>query len=392
MPNPLNVNNNISALNVRRHMNANGSDQGTRLERLSSGLRINSSEDDASGLSISEGFRAQITGMTMGVRNAEQGMNLLQVAEGSLNEVSAMLIRMRELSVQSASSTMNDLNRESIESEVSQLKQEIDRIAQSTVYNKQTVLTGFGTRADETLSTALVDTADTGVAKVFVSGSPNGTYTFSDTAGDGLITLGNGTVTQTISMTTQLDTGLNVATGTTAIANFDRLGIQVTLAGDGATARTSGSYVDGELDGKTLILSGGTGGSFQVGADNVAEDRLEIGIGDMRASGAFLNLNTISMSTLISSRTAIGQLDIAIEKVAQVRSDLGAAMNRLQYTITSTENSIENNTNSEGTLRDADMASEVSAFTRIQVLTQASTAMLSQANATPQQALGLIAG
>ena len=392
MPNPLNVNNNISALNVRRHMNINGSDQGTRLERLSSGLRINSSEDDASGLSISEGFRAQITGLTMGVRNAEQGMNLLQVAEGSLNEVSAMLIRMRELSVQSSSSTMNDLNRESIESEVSQLKQEIDRIAQSTAYNKQTVLTGFGTKADETLSTALVDTADTGVARVFVSGSPGGTYTFLDTAGDGLITLGNGVVSQTISMTTQLDTGLNVATGTTAIANFDRLGIQVTLAGDGATARTSGSYVDGELDGKTLILSGGTGGSFQVGADNVAEDRLEIGIGDMRASGAFLNLNTISMSTLISSRTAIGQVDIAIEKVAQVRSDLGAAMNRLQYTITSTENSIENNTNSEATLRDADMASEVSAFTRIQVLTQASTAMLSQANSTPQQALSLIGG
>ena len=392
MPNPLNVNNNISAINVRRHLNINGSDQGVRLERLSSGLRINSAEDDASGLSISEGFRAQITGMTMGVRNAEQGMNLLQVAEGSLNEVSAMLIRMRELSVQSSNSTMSDLNREAIEAEVSQLKQEIDRMANATVYNKQTVLTGFGTRADETLSTALTDTADTGVAKVFVSGSPSGTYTFSDTAGDGEITLGNGTVTQTIRLTTQLDVGLNVATGTTAVANFDRLGIQVTLAGDGATTRTSGSYVDGELDGKTLILSGGTGGSFQVGADNVSEDRLEVGIGDMRASGNFLNLNVVSMSTLISSRAAIGQLDQVIDKVSQVRADIGAAMNRLQYTISSTENSIENNTNSEGTLRDADMASEITAFSRIQVLTQAATAMLAQANTTPQQALGLIGG
>ena len=390
MPNPLNVNHNIAAMNVRRHLNLNGADQSTRLERLSSGMRINNADDDAAGLSITEGFRAQITGLMAGVRNAEQGMNLLQVAEGSLNEVSAMMIRMRELAVQSSNSTVNDINREAIESEVSQLKQEIDRIASSTVYNKQTVLTGFGRRADETLSTALTDEADTGVAKIFISGSPTGTYTFIDTAGDGEITLGNGVVTQTIRMATQLDTGLNVATGTTAVANFDRLGVQVTLAGEGASNNTTGSYVDGDLDGKTIIISGGTGGSFQVGADNLSEDRLEVGISDMRASGNFLNLNSVSMSTLISSRTAIAQLDSAIDKVSQVRSDIGAVMNRLQHTITSTENNIENQTNSEGTLRDADMALEVTAFSRIQVLTQAAVAMLSQANSTPQQALGLL--
>ena len=134
MPHAINVNNNISAINVRHHLSANSSDQSTRLERLSSGMRINSAEDDASGLSISEGFRAQITGMQAGSRNAEMGMNLLQVAEGSLNEVSAMMIRMRELAVQSSSSTMNDENREAIEAEVTQLKQEIDRIANSRPY------------------------------------------------------------------------------------------------------------------------------------------------------------------------------------------------------------------------------------------------------------------
>ena len=336
MPNPLNVNHNISAMNVRRHLNMNGSDQGTRLERLSSGLRINTAADDASGLGISEGFRAQIAGMTTGVRNAEQGMNLLQVAEGSLNEVSAIMIRMRELAIQSANSTMNDTNREAIEAEVNQLKQEVDRISQSAVYNKQTVLTGLGTRADEALSTALADNAETGVAKVFVSGSPSGTYTFADNAGDGEITLGNGVVTQTVNMNTQLDVGLNVATGSTMVANFDRLGIQVTLAGDNSTTRTSGSYVDGELDGKTLVLSGATGGTFQVGADNVLEDRSEIGSGDIRASGAFLNLNAISMGTLLSAQTAIGQIDEAFQKMTQVRADIGATMNRLQHTIVNT--------------------------------------------------------
>ena len=390
MPNALNVNTNISAINVRRHLNFNSSDQSTRLERLSSGMRINSAEDDAAGLTISEGFRAQISGMTAGSRNAEMGMNLLQVAEGSLNEVSAMLIRMRELSVQSASSTMNDQNREAIEAEVTQLKQEIDRVANSTVYNDQTLLTAFGNRADEALSSALLDTVDTGVARIVVSGTPQGTYTFQDTAGDASLTLGNGVITQTISLATNLDTTLGVATGSTVIANFDRLGVAVTLAGPGATERTSGTYVDGDLGAKTIVVSGGTGGSFQVGADNTIEDRLEVGIQDMRASGAFLNLNSVSMSTLLSSRTAITQLDAAIDKVAQVRGDLGAAMNRLQHTLNFTGNAIENNTNSESALRDADIAAEVTNFTKIQVMTQAATAMLAQANTTPQIALSLM--
>lgn len=391
MSNALNVNHNFGAINVRRQLNANSLDQSTRLERLSTGMRINSAADDAAGLSISEGFRAQITGLTMGVRNAEQGSNLLQVAEGSLNEVSSMLIRMRELAVQSSNSTVNDKNRESIQAEVNQLKSEIDRIAQSTVYNDHTILTGFGARADETVSTAITDEAITGVARVSTSGTPTGTYTFVDGGGDGEIALGNGTVTQTIRMTTQLDTGLNVATGSTVIADFDRLGVLVTLAGHGGSSNSTGSYVDGELDGKTIVVVGDTGGSFQVGAENVVQDRIEVGIQDMRASAAFLNLNAVSLTTQFSSRTAIAQLDLAINKVAQVRGDIGAAMNRLQHTISLTEGSIENNTNSESTIRDADIATEVTALSKIQVMAQAATSMLAQANLTTQGALQLIA-
>ena len=389
MAHALNVNNNISAINVRRHLNANSGDQSTRLERLSSGMRINSSEDDASGLTISEGFRAQITAMQAGARNAEMGMNLLQVAEGSLNEVSAIMIRMRELAIQSASSTMNDNNRESIEAEITQLKQEIDRIANSSVYNNQTLLTAFGNTVDQTLSSAVLDTSDTGVSRVVVSGTSTGTYTFQDAAGDNELTLGNGVVSQTISLSTSLD-GSTVATGSTVVANFDRLGIAVTLAGANATSKTSGVYADGDLDTKTIVVSGGTGGSFQVGAGNTVADRLEVGIEDMRASGAFLNLNSVSMSTLLSARQAIGQMDAAFDKVAQVRGDLGAAMNRLQHTLNFTGNSIENNTNSEATLRDADIAEEVTRFTSIQVLTQAATAMLAQANTSPKAALSLL--
>ncbi len=384
----LEVNHNISAINTRRHVRMNNEDLNTRLERLSSGLRINNADDDAAGLAISEGFRAQITGLAQGVKNAEMGSNLVQVAEGALNEVSAMLIRIRTLAVQSSSSTTNDKNRESIEAEVNQLKAEIDRISKSAVYNDQTLLSGFGNTVGLTDSTALTSGDQTGATKVRISGAASGTYTFGDTAGDSEISLGNGTVSQTINIGTLLD-GSAVATGTTSVANFDRLGIQVTLAGHNVSTAT-GSYVDGDLNNRTIVIDGGTGGSFQVGADNATEDRVEVTIEDLSASGAFLNLNAVSLGTQLSARTAIGQVDQAIEKVAQVRGDLGSIMNRLQHTINFTDGSIEGNTASEGTLRDADMATEVTAFTRGQILSQAAIAMLTQSNAKSQQVLSLL--
>ena len=384
---PLRVNNNIAAMNSRRRLNANNRDLNVRLERLSSGLRVNRAADDAAGLSVREGMRAEISGLKMNVLNAEQGSNLLQVAEGSLNEINAILIRMRELSVQSASSTVNDQNRESIQAEYTQLTNEIDRIAQSTTYNDQVLLTGYGNNID-TASTTITSSNTTGVTDVKISGASTGTYTFADTAADGDITLGNGTVTQTIRVATLLD-GNDVATGTSAVANFDRLGVQVTLAGSGA-ANATGSYTDGDLNGTTIIVNSGTGGSFQVGPDDGINNRIEVSIADMRASGALLNLNTTSVATITSSRSSITQIDAAISKVSNQRGDLGAFQNRLAFTISFNENEIENIQNSEASISDADIASEVTAFTRSQILSQAATAMLAQANVVPQTALSLL--
>ena len=384
----LRINTNVAAMSTAHIMGENNGDLGTRLERISSGKRINTAADDAAGLVISEGFRALITGLTMGVRNAEMGSNLVQVAEGSLNEVSAMLIRMRELAVQSASSTMSDLNREAIEAEVTQLKQEIDRFAHSTVYNDQALLTGFGNSVDENASTALTDAATTGVVGVSISGVSDGTYTMTDNA-DGTLSIGNNTVSQTLNLNTVLD-GNQVATGSTAVLNFDRLGISMTVAGNDVSG-AAGDYEVGDLDGKTIVVTGAAGGSFQVGANDGAEDRIGVNIADMRASGVFLNLSTLSVGTQASAQTAITQLDQAIAKTAQVRGDLGATMNRLQHSMNFTNNSIENNTNSEATLRDADLAVEVTRLTRGQVLSQAATAMLAQANSNPQRALRLLA-
>ena len=384
---PLRVNNNIAAINSRRHLNANNKTLTTRLERLSSGLRVNRAADDAAGLSVREGMRSEVAGLKMNVLNAEQGTNLIQVAEGSLNETNAILIRMQELATQSSNSTINDENREAIQAEFSQLTSEIDRIAQATTYNNQNLLTGFGNSV-ATASTVVSASGTAGVTRVNISGAQAGTYVFEDTAADGSITLGNGTVSQTISIGTILD-GTNVATGTQVVANFDRLGVQVTLAGAGVAGAT-GSYTDGDLNTQNIIVEAGTGGSFQVGPKDRAFNRIEVNIGDMSATGANLNLSGTSVATISTSRTTITQIDQAILAVSQQRGDLGAFQNRLNFTIAYTENEIENIQASEASISDADIAAEVTSFTRAQILSQAATAMLAQANVLPQNALSLL--
>ncbi|HCR16504.1 MAG TPA: flagellin [Candidatus Latescibacteria bacterium] len=395
---PLRVNNNIIALNTRRQLRINNGELATRIERLSSGLRINRAADDAAGLSVTEGMRAQISGFKQSVTNAEHGTNLIQTAEGALNEVNAILIRIRELSVQSASSTLNDSNRTGLNAEVVQLVTEIDRIAQATRYNNSTLLTGFGNvvSQDVTVSDALVSTT-TGVVDVMISGAQHGTYEFLDVAGDNQITLTNGVVSQTIDIGAALDSGAGpngfVATGSSIVANFDRLGIQLTLTGERDASHpnpASDGYIDGELNGLDLVIDEGTGGTLQVGANASAVDRIELNIVDMSATGVKLNLSGVSLSTLQSSRSAITSVDQAIDIVSSVRSDLGAQQNRLTYTINNIGVSVENLQSSESIVRDADVAEEVSNYTRNQILVQSSTALLAQANAVPQNALTLL--
>ncbi len=379
---PLRVNHNIAAINTRRHLLINNRELSIRIERLSSGLRINRAADDAAGLAVSESMRAEISGLKQAVRNAEQGVNLIQTAEGALNEVSAIMIRMRELSVQASSSTINDTNRKALNSEVTQLVSEVDRIANATTYNKVTLLTGFGNTVstNTAVSTALVS-ATTGLLSAQISGAQSGTYTFVDAGTtDSKLTLGNGTITQTISIGTALD-GNTVATGTTAIASFDRLGIVLNL---------DDAYTDGDLDTLVLVIDSGTGGSFQIGPNNTNTDRIELSISDMRATGVNLNLSGVSVNSLTSARSAIAVLDQAIDVISQQRGDLGAFENRLGFTIRSLNNTVENVQASESSIRDADVAEEVSAFTRAQILVQASTALLAQANAIPQSALSLL--
>jgi flagellin len=393
---PLRINTNIPAINVRRIMAINNKDLKTRIERLSSGLRINRAADDAAGLNISEGMRAELTGLRQSVRNAEQATNLIQTAEGALNEVNAIMIRMRELSVQAASSTVNDDNRGSINAEYIQLINEVDRIGSVTSYNNSTLLSGYGNAVDkdEAVSTALAS-ATTGAIAVQISGAASGTYTFTDTTANE-ITLSDGIKSQTIDLGPALDhdaVGGVVATGSAIVANFDRLGIQLTLSGqrpvNGQTPLSAG-YRDDVLDGAVLEINAGTGGTFQVGPRDGHVHRIEINVGDMRASSANLNLGSTSLDTLSSAQSAISRIDLAITKVANQRGDLGAFQNRLSFNIRVNETAVENIQASESFIRDADVASEIAAFTRAQILVQSGTALLAQANVLPQNALSLL--
>jgi len=303
---------------------------------------------------------------------------------------------MRELSVQAASSTVNDDNRGSINAEYIQLINEVDRIGSVTSYNNSTLLSGYGNAVDkdEAVSTALAS-ATTGAIAVQISGAASGTYTFTDTTANE-ITLSDGIKSQTIDLGPALDhdaVGGVVATGSAIVANFDRLGIQLTLSGqrpvNGQTPLSAG-YRDDVLDGAVLEINAGTGGTFQVGPRDGAVHRIEINVGDMRASSANLNLGSTSLDTLSSAQSAISRIDLAITKVANQRGDLGAFQNRLSFNIRVNETAVENIQASESFIRDADVASEIAAFTRAQILVQSGTALLAQANVLPQNALSLL--
>ncbi len=273
----------------------------------------------------------------------------------------------------------------------------MDRIARVTSYNNSALLSGYGNvvSEDAAVSTALASPT-TGVVDIQISGAAAGTYSLIDSTGDGEITMGNGVATQTINIRPSLDfdaVGGAVATGSSIIASFDRLGVQFTLSGQraaqGIDPATDG-YRDGDLNGTEMIVEAGTGGTFQVGPDDGAVHRLELNINDLSASGARLNLGTASISTMASAQGVISSIDLAIENVTRSRGDLGAMQNRLSFGIRATGVMLESDQSTEGSIRDADIAEEVSAFSRAQILTQSGIALFAQANIAAASALSLL--
>ena len=360
-----------------------------RRSRLASGLRVNGGSDDGAQLTVSEGMRAEIGGLTEGTKNAETAIDLLRTAEGAMGEMSTILIRMREIAVESTSDTLNDLNREALDTEFNQLKEYIDRIAKLASYNGHNLLAGFGTEVSADASTAIADVADTGVQRVTLSSADAGTYTFLDDPGDGSLTLGNGVTTQTVYLGTPLNRG-EVADGTAVQVNFDQLGVEVYLAGEGVDG-VDGKYADGDLAGKTLVVEEGTGGVFQLGSDADAADRIEYDIRDMTIGGPVLNLSSISIRTRDGARLSLAKVDEAIDRVASERGSAGAMINRLEYTLSFTASAIQEVTASESTVRGADYALESTALARNQILQQLSQASMLNSRVGTDMTMSLLA-
>ncbi|MFH1625835.1 MAG: flagellin [Pseudomonadota bacterium] len=369
----LRIANNIAAMNAHRWLGVADSGLSKSLERLSSGYRINRAADDAAGLAISSGLRANIASFRKASDNASQGGSMVQVAEGAMNEIGNILQRLKELATQAASANLTSDDRTKLDNEASELESEIDRIATSTKYGDTNLTMGtFGATANMGAATY----SDKGISastKIDVAGvvDTSKTYTLLDPIGT-KIHLSNGVITQILTLS---------GTGAQTL-NFDALGVKITLDANYSTSV--------ELDAATFTLSTATQ-NFQVGAANNANDRVGVTISDARMSalndGATL---TVDLTTVASANSALTDLETAIKYVAEKRGNLGAYQNRLGFAASNLAVTIENTQAAESVIRDVDMASEMTNFTKNQILLQAGTAMLAQANLAPQAILQLL--
>ncbi|TAJ19686.1 MAG: flagellin [Dehalococcoidia bacterium] len=394
------INTNIAALNAQRNLGATSAQMGKTLEKLSSGLRINRAADDAAGLVISEKMRSQIRGMQQGMRNAQNGVSMLQTGEGALNEVHNILGRVRELAVQAGNTTLSSSDRDAIGEEMLALRSEIDNIATRTRFNGQSLLNGsLAVTLDSANSTADNVTyanggATTSVSSVSVADAQAGeTYTFS--AAGAVLTLthddGNGYV-RTETATVQ-DMG---ASGSQAVT-FEELGVTLNLSHDAVAANHTGANLANAFAATTVVTSGSGNATFRVGAE--VGDDISLAFSDMRSSalGNASKLDTLiadnaAVSTTAKADTLLASVDAAIDQVSTFRAKIGARQNQLDVATNSLGVSIENLSASESRIRDADVAELSSQMITKQIIQQAGVAVLAQANSAPQAVLSLLRG
>jgi len=362
------INHNIAALNTHRQLNTASTNQSKSMEKLASGLRINKAGDDAAGLAISEKMRGQIRGLDMASKNSQDAISMISTAEGALNETHDILQRMRELAVQGANDTNVGQDRDAIQEELTALKSEIDRIGNTTEFNKQTLLNGgLGGAVDQVATTTTV-LAKTGVASATTNGAVADTYTITANAGKLTMTNTAGTKTQTISN----------AAGAQDL-NFSEFGINI---------KTNAGYAADAAIGAVVVNTGSV--TFQIGANE--DQNLSLNIRNMKTDGV-LDLaaaGKVDVSTHALAKVSVTNIEKAITEVSKERSKLGAYQNRLEHTINNLNTSSENLTAAESRIRDVDMAKEMMEQTKNSILSQAAQAMLAQANQQPQGVLQLL--
>jgi len=401
----MDINTNIDALNALRNLGTTSTAFSSSVSKLSSGLRINTAADDAAGLSIATKLGSQVTGLNQAQRNAQDGVSMVQTAEGALNQVQTMLQRIRELSVEAANSTLGQSDAQSVNAEITALQAEITRTATSTTFNNLHLLngdlsgTGNFTQSGGTAVLGLQVDTNSSLTNVGVSGATAGTtYTLSSvTGGAGTLTLKNNT--------TNVSQTVNVAAGVanaSQVLNFSNLGVSMTVT---STATDTAAAIEGGLDGKTITTGAAAawGAQFQIGANQ--GDTLGVSFGDARDgalgvhagdfSTAIANFTTAANSgTSTQIAAAAGALitatDAAINSVSTMNSQYGAVENRLNDTVATLSVTSENLNASESRIKDLNVAAEMVNFTKTQILQQAGTAILAQANSAPQNILTLL--
>ncbi len=431
----MSVNTNMAALNAYRNLSTTNDAMSKSLERLSSGFRINKASDDAAGLAISEGLRSQIGGMSQAVRNTQDGTSVVQTAEGALSTTTSILQRMRDLSVQASSTgSLNDDAKASIQKEMSQLKSELTRISDTTTFNGTKLLDGnyrgtfqVGANAGETISVNIGRAASAkglGVDGVDVTGS--GLYTAGSAAAAGKVSTANASSGAAAVLTITAAASQDFSAGSGTAASFEKLTGQISFAGktfdlgsvdysvsaaDGFTAASGagtgtkdGTVSQAEalaaLNAAAKAALGLTTSPFAASGSNLTftvADAVEgytttggAAIGGAGTTAAQISAATATFSGATGASEAIKAIEAAIKTVSAQRADLGAVQNRFEHTVNNLNTAIENTTASESRIRDTDMAAEMTKFTRNQVLTQAGTAMLAQANQSTQSILRLL--
>ena len=410
------INTNIASINAQRNLTLSGSSLNTTMQRLSSGLRVNSAKDDAAGLAIAERMNTQVRGLSVASRNANDGISLAQTAEGALGKVGDMLQRMRELAVQASNATNSDSDRKALQAEVSQLSAEIDRVAKQTNFNGQKILDGSfagavfqvgansgdnvtlgalaDTRASQLSTTSyaatnsVVDLASITDISTSIPANP-ATASAADFAS---ITIGTTKVTlETIKAAQnpqerlgQVVTAINNKTADTGVTAY--------LTKIEGTETYKVELMSGKLDANGEPVAVVLSGNFSAAATGIVKADFDMAGGTAAATSVINDkgIEQIDVTTQAGAWVALKKIDSAVDQVNGARATLGAVQTRFENAVNNIDIQVENLSAARGRIMDADFAKETANLSRTQILQQAGTAMVSQANQIPQNVLQLL--
>ena len=351
------------------YMRTNNQATERSMQKLSSGFRINRAADDAAGLALANKLRADGKSLSQAQKNTAQGTAMLQIMDGATQTVSTILDRMKELATQANSDNVGN-QRDKLQAEFTQLTGEIQRIVDTTKYQGSSLINGAFGNSVSAASTALA--AGTGIQKVTTNGAASGT----------------GTLAMTIGTTTQTLTGVTDGRQT---LNFDKFGITLETTAD--FVANDGSAV-GTADATAVTITAGTGGSFMVSSSGsyTANDLINVDNVNLNTTGAGSLAITGDITTRANAATMLTTIDGAMTKVNEALGKIGAAQSRMDFAAANVATTLQNTQAAESTIRDADMAYEMTQFTKNNILQQAAQSMLSQANQGTQGILQLLRG